>query len=123
MSSGKSKSKKRSGFSEDVGPPYSANEPTSASTEQSVELGAGGRLVIPAPMRKALGMKIGDRLIVRLESQGLRVHSYEEGLRQAREILAQHLPAGVDPIDDFLRWKRDQAALEAAKHQKWTRGD
>jgi AbrB family looped-hinge helix DNA binding protein len=91
--------------------------------QQAVELGAGGRLVIPAPMRAALGMKIGDKLTVRLEGKELRIHTYREGLRQVREIIAKHLPPGVDALDDFLKWRREQAALERANHDKWTRGE
>jgi len=73
--------------------------------------------VIPAPMRAALGMKIGDRLNIVCDGQQIRVFGYREGLRQAREIIQKYLPAGVDPVDDFLRWKREQAALEEAKFE------
>ena len=112
----RSKPKKRTGFSED-GAPYGA-APDRATTQQTVELGAGGRLVIPAPMRAALGMKIGDRLTVRLDGSQLRVYTFKEGLRQAREIVGKYLPPGVDPVEDFLQWKREQAALEQAKFGK-----
>jgi hypothetical protein len=33
------------------------------------------------------------------------------------------LPAGADPVEDFLQWKREQAALEEAKHEKWPRDE
>ena len=122
MRQSKPKPRKQSGFSEE-GASYSTGATGRAPSQQTVELGAGGRLVIPAPMRTALGMKVGDRLTVRLEGNELRVYTYGEGLRQARKILAKHLPAGVDAVDDFLRWKREQAALEAAKYEKWSLGD
>lgn len=110
------KPKKPSGFAED-GAPFGA-APERAPAQQTVELGAGGRLVIPAPMRAALGMNIGDRLTVRLDGNQLRVYTFQEGLRQARAIVGKHLPAGVDPVEDFLQWKREQAALEQAKFGK-----
>jgi len=109
------------GFSEE--PASFGAPPAGTPVQQTVELGAGGRLVIPAAMRAALGMKVGDRLTVRLEGNELRIHTYGEGLRRVREILARHLPPGVDAVDDFLRWKREQAALEAAKYEKWSRDD
>lgn len=110
--------KKASGFSEN-GTTYAADAPP--PTHQAVELGAGGRLVIPAPMRAALGMKIGDRLTVQLDGNQLRIYTFQEGLRQAREIIGKYLPKHVDPVEDFLRWKREQAALEEAKLEKWSR--
>ena len=110
------------GFSEDAAP-YAAAAGDRAPAQQTVELGAGGRLVIPAPMRAALGMKIGDRLTIRLEDDELQVYTYQRGLRRVREILAKYLPPGVDAVDEFLRWKREQAALEAARYEKWSRDD
>jgi bifunctional DNA-binding transcriptional regulator/antitoxin component of YhaV-PrlF toxin-antitoxin module len=116
-----SKLRKSSGFSDDAA--SFATPPDRASSHQAVELGAGGRLVIPAPMRAALGMKVGDKLTVRLDGNQLRVYTFEEGLRQAREIVGKHLPAGADPVEDFLQWKREQAALEEAKYEKWSRDE
>ena len=107
----------RSGFSEDTAS-YAPGPKADAPLRQSVELGAGGRLVIPAPMRSALGMQVGDRLIVRLEGNQLRIFTFDEGLRQAREVFAKYVPAEADPVDDFLKWKGEQAALEAAKHDR-----
>jgi bifunctional DNA-binding transcriptional regulator/antitoxin component of YhaV-PrlF toxin-antitoxin module len=113
----RSKATKQPGLSEE-GAPFEGASPV---VQQVVELGAGGRLVIPAPMREALGMKIGDRLTVRLDGRQLRIYTFEEGLRQAREIIGKYLPLGVDPVEDFLRWKREQAALEETKLKKWSR--
>jgi AbrB family looped-hinge helix DNA binding protein len=116
MNQRKTKPQKPRGFSEE-GMAY-MSDTARVSARQIVELGAGGRLVIPAPMRAALGIKIGDRLMVRLDGNELRVHTYEEGLRQAREIVGKYLPANADPVDDFLKWKRQQAKMEQAKYYK-----
>lgn len=121
MRQGRSKTRKPPGLS-DEGASFAA-PPDRASSQQTVELGAGGRLVIPAPMRAALGMKVGDKLTVRLDGNQLRVYTFEEGLRQAREIVGKYLPAGADPVEDFLQWKREQAALEETKHETWPRDE
>jgi AbrB family looped-hinge helix DNA binding protein len=78
----------------------------------AVELGGGGRLVIPAKMRAALGIKVGDRLNVRLEGSELRIYTYQEGLRRVQEMVGKHLPENA--VDDFLAWKREEAARERA---------
>jgi bifunctional DNA-binding transcriptional regulator/antitoxin component of YhaV-PrlF toxin-antitoxin module len=114
------KRSKNAGFSEDS-VPY-ATEPKSArQLHATVELAAGGRLVIPAPMRVKLGMKIGDRLTVRLEGNELRIHTYEEGLRQTNELVGKYLPGNA--VDDFLRWKREEGAREAKKQERWSRDE
>jgi AbrB family looped-hinge helix DNA binding protein len=111
----RSKARKQSGLSEE-GAPF---EGASPAVQQVVELGAGGRLVIPAPMRKALGMKIGDRLTVRLDGNQVSVYTYEEAIRQAREIVEKYLPENA--VDEFLKWKRKEAARERAKMERWSR--
>ena len=107
-----------SGFSEDAAP-YAAAAGDRAPAQQAVELGAGGRLVIPAPMRAALGMKVGDRLTIRLEGDELRVYTYATGIRRLQERMRRFLPENA--VDEFLRWKREEAAKEEAKFERWSK--
>jgi AbrB family looped-hinge helix DNA binding protein len=108
---------KRAGFSEDAAAANEAAAKSPVPTQQTVELGAGGRLVIPAPMRAALGMKVGDRLTVRLEGDQLSLYTYQAGIRRAQERLRPYLPENA--VDEFLRWKREEAAREEAKFAKF----
>ena len=72
-------------------------------------------------MRTALGIKVGDRLTVRLEGHELRIHTYEEGLRQAHELVGKYLPENA--VDEFLRWRREEGAREAKKLERWSRDE
>jgi AbrB family looped-hinge helix DNA binding protein len=105
-------SAKRAGFSKDAAPPDEAAAKSTLPMHQTVELGAGGRLVIPAPMRQALGIKVGDRLTVRVEGDELRIYTYEAGIRRMQERLRPYLPDKA--VDEFLRWKHEEAAQEWA---------
>lgn len=78
-----------------------------------VEMGAGGRLVIPVAMRAALGMQPGDTLTVRLEDDELRVHTSGVALRRIQERLRKLDPEGRDGVDAFLAERRRAAAKEA----------
>jgi len=82
------------------------------SDRQFVELGAGGRLVIPASFRAALGMKPGDKLTVRLEGNELRIYTYKEGIRRARELVRTFVPEGVSLVDELIAERRAEAAKE-----------
>ena len=86
--------------------------PVSLPEAQKVELGAGGRLVIPAPMRAALGMKEGDKLLVRLEGNELRIYTYQEAMRRAQELVRSFVPADVSLVDELIADRRAEAARE-----------
>jgi len=82
------------------------------SDRQFVELGAGGRLVIPAAFRAALGMKPGDRLIVRVEDSELRIYTQREGIRRAQALVRKFVPEGVSLVDELIAERRAEAAKE-----------
>ena len=116
----KTRRPKKAGFSEDSLPYKVESNPSSAASNATVELAAGGRLVIPAPMRTKSGMKVGDRLTVRVDGSELRIHTYAEGLRQANEMVSKYLPGD---LEDYLRWKREEAAREGKKQERWSRDE
>jgi AbrB family looped-hinge helix DNA binding protein len=105
----KPKLEKRQGFSEESQAPLA---PPSPALHEAVDLGAGGRLVIPAKMRDALRMKVGDRLNVRLEGNELRIYTYQEGLRRAQEIVKRFVPEGSTLADDLIAERRQDATNE-----------
>jgi AbrB family looped-hinge helix DNA binding protein len=100
---------KLQGFAEEGQAPLA---PPSSPLHEAVELGAGGRVVIPAKMRAALGIKVGDRLNVRLEGNELRIYTYQEGLRRAQEIVKRFVPEGSNLADDLIAERRREAASE-----------
>jgi AbrB family looped-hinge helix DNA binding protein len=94
-----------SGFAEAGRTGFGANR-------QFVELGAGGRVVIPAAFRAALGMKPGDRLTMRLEGNELRIYTQREGIRRAQELVRRYIPEGVSLVDELIAERRAEAAKE-----------
>lgn len=117
----KQRPSKKSGFSEESSGYAPAPKTPAPPKLVTVELAAGGRVVIPAPMRSALGMKVGDRLTVRLEGKELRIHTYEEGLRQANALVDKYLPE--ESVEEFLRRRREEGAREAKKRERWSRDE
>lgn len=73
---------------------------------------AGGRVVIPAELRRALGVQEGDELLVRLEGQELRLYTRAEAIRQAQARLRQHIPAGRSLSEELVTERRVEAARE-----------
>lgn len=67
-------------------------------------IGEGGRVVIPAAFRKALGIKTGDEVIARIQEGELRLGQQQAALRQFQEAV-RGLPHCS--VDDFLAFRRE----------------
>ena len=79
---------------------------------QTAEIGAGGRIVIPAAMRAALGMKVGDRITIQLDANEVRLYAYQEGLRRVRASFRKLVPEGASLVDELIADRRREAAEE-----------
>jgi AbrB family looped-hinge helix DNA binding protein len=75
-------------------------------------LGQKGRVVIPAPMREALGMDAGGVLDLRVEDGELRISTMRSRIRRAQERARQIIPPGVSLSEELSAERR-----EAAKHE------
>lgn len=73
---------------------------------ERVKLGEGGRFVIPAAMREAMGVKPGEELICHVEDGELRVRSYADNLRRIQEYVSQFKEPGESVVDEFLAERR-----------------
>ncbi len=73
----------------------------------------GGRIVIPAEIRKRLGFEVGETFSLEIdEDQSLRVSSRTQALRRAQQLFRKHVPEGVSVVDDFIAERRREAENE-----------
>ena len=75
----------------------------------SVRLGAQGRLVVPVALRKALGFKAGDDLVVRAQDDRLVVESRESVVRRVQERFGM---PGRDLVKELIAERRREALRE-----------
>ncbi|WP_366949823.1 AbrB/MazE/SpoVT family DNA-binding domain-containing protein [Immundisolibacter sp.] len=78
-----------------------------------IQLGAQGRLVIPAALRKALHLQPGDRLIARQEGDAL-VLERREAIGKRLQDRFRHIPKQTSLVDELIAQRRSEAAKEAA---------
>jgi AbrB family looped-hinge helix DNA binding protein len=78
-----------------------------------IQVGAQGRLVIPAALRKALGLKPGDRLVARQEGGAL-VLERREAIEQRLWQMFAGIPMDVSLVDELLAERRVDARRENA---------
>ena len=72
----------------------------------------GGRIVIPARMRKALGMEIGRNVTLTLGEEGIRISTRESALRRIRELMKDKIDSKRSIVDELIRERREETANE-----------
>jgi AbrB family looped-hinge helix DNA binding protein len=77
-----------------------------------VKIASGGRIVLPAEYRRALGLREGEDAILVLEDQELRILSRREAIRRAQELVSQYIPEGRSLADELIAERRREAVSE-----------
>lgn len=91
-------------------------EPSQATLrlKARIQVGAGGRVVIPAEMRTAMGVGEGDILSAQIIDGELRLLSQETAVRKAQELVRRYIPEGVSLVDQLIGERRAEAAREGS---------
>jgi AbrB family looped-hinge helix DNA binding protein len=71
-----------------------------------------GRLVIPAPFREALGLKVGDEVLLRIEDNELRISTLRSRIRDAQTYVQQFVKPGTLLSDELIAERRKAAKSE-----------
>ena len=80
--------------------------------ETRTRVNENGRVVIPSNFRKALGIKVGDEVVLRLEGEELRITTQQHRIQQAQRRARQLLKPGTSLVSELLAERR-----RAAKHE------
>lgn len=75
------------------------------------KLADGNRIVIPATIRKGLGLQIGDAVTLVLHDNGeVRLLTQTEAVRQAQALVRQHVSQDRSLVDELLTERREETA-------------
>ena len=66
------------------------------------KIGPGGRVVIPAAMRRALGIAVGDPVQLHVDGDELRVIPANVVYGRVRDIVAKYVPPEVSLVDELI---------------------
>jgi AbrB family looped-hinge helix DNA binding protein len=78
-------------------------------TARPVRIIEGGKLVIPAAMRRALGIASGDTVMVGIEDGELRIRSLAKAVERAQAIVGRRVPRAASLADELIADRRSEA--------------
>jgi AbrB family looped-hinge helix DNA binding protein len=84
-------------------------------TPIKTHLSPGGRIVIPADYRKALGLKPGDDVVLVLEGNEVRLVTPHQAVKRAQSLVRQYISKGRALADDLIKDRRREVRLEREK--------
>ena len=82
------------------------------NTETRQRVNENGRVVIPASFRKALGINIGDEVILRMEDDELRITTLKRRVERAQRLVRKHVKRGTSLVDELIAERREAARDE-----------
>lgn len=74
--------------------------------ETRLKVNENGRVVIPAQFRKALGIKTGDEVILRMEEDELRITTTHKRIERAQKLVRKYIKPGVSLVDELIADRR-----------------
>lgn len=83
-----------------------------ATQQIRLRLSENGRVVIPAQVRKELGVEAGGEIILERREDGYRMTTRRERIEEARRYLRRYVKPGVSLADELIADRR-----EAARHE------
>jgi ribonuclease VapC len=78
-------------------------------TQFRTKVGPDGRVMIPAALRKELGLAAGEELVVSHDQDGLHLRTRLMALNRARRLVARYIPADADLVAELRIGRRTDA--------------
>jgi len=82
------------------------------NTETRQRVNENGRVVIPASFRKALGINIGDEVVLRMEDDELRITTLKRRVERAQRLVRKHVKRGTSLVDELIDERREAVRNE-----------
>jgi AbrB family looped-hinge helix DNA binding protein len=80
--------------------------------ESRIRINENGRVVIPASFRRALGIRSGDTVVLRIENQELRLTTLRQRLAKAQQLVRKHVAPTTSLADELIAERREAARRE-----------
>jgi len=86
-----------------------------ANVEVRAKINESGRVVIPAQVREALGVKPGDDLIFTSDGETVRVETQLQRARRAQVLISKYISPDRSLADELIAERREEFRKEMAE--------
>jgi AbrB family looped-hinge helix DNA binding protein len=83
-----------------------------AIQEIRLKLSENGRVVIPARVRKDLGVESGGEILLERQKDGYRLTTRRQRIKEAQETIRRYIKPGVSLVDELIAERREAAKRE-----------
>lgn len=84
---------------------------------EHVKLGPDGRIVLPAALRKSVGLNPGDTVVIESDGDSLLLRSFDTVVREAQDYFRQFPSPVGGEVDGLIAERRAEAARERAEDE------
>ena len=85
-------------------PPKRVREPTTVMYEARID--RNGRIVIPASVRKQLGVSAGDGVLLQVGGDQVRLTTVDAAVRAAQDAVRRYVPQGPSLVAALIAMRR-----------------
>lgn len=78
----------------------------------TVLVGKSGRIVLPAAHRRAVGIKPGDKVQVRVDEGRISIGTYAQAVKRVQALFKKYNKGKGSLVDELIRERRAEAARE-----------
>ncbi|HSY67708.1 MAG TPA: AbrB/MazE/SpoVT family DNA-binding domain-containing protein [Edaphobacter sp.] len=82
---------------------------------ETTQIGENGRIVIPAAYRKAMGLKAGETVMIRMDEDGLHIQSKEQAIKRAQAAVRKYVGPDRSLSEELITERRLEAKREAKR--------
>ena len=79
---------------------------------ETTTMSENGRIVIPAAIRKAAGVRPRETLTVRVDEEGIHIQTRRQAIKRAQAVVRQITGGRTGLVEEFLRERREDAGRE-----------
>lgn len=76
------------------------------------KLAQGGRIVIPAEYRRAVGLAVGDEVVMRIEGGAIRLTPLHQSIKRAQEMVRRYVPKGRSLAQELIAERKEEKKRE-----------
>ena len=78
-------------------------------------------MVLPAELRRELGLAKGDKVVIETDGDTIVLSTPERSRRQARELFRRYVPEGRRLVDELIADRRAEAARDQSDDERFDR--